>query len=429
MCFFFQEEINRRRLEKKRANEANRKITANKFHADRTSHVTGFGGFQNQGFELDNFHDSHEQFSRYSASPHGRSIHVETQSVKVSKYDVSGVTNTESSDDYPSKNGKGRQSFKSKEQQRDEVDARSSSNNKSNGYHNQNGNRKNSERDNLVKDYDNDDDDLIVENSHNRVNKSNPKYTIDSNRNVSNGTTKSNNKNGRNGGANHGRNRSKSSEDDDEEDDHSHDMNNNSRNRHGGRHDENSHSSDEENLTSIVAPNKNSSSHLAIPASSNGMPRSVSWANSNKNNGGGANSRNAHSASSNSADSSNQPQQYPQQRRGSTNSVASNQFPEFFELISSDLAEFALRPAPQGCTVKCRITRDKRGMDRGMYPTYYMHLEREDGRKIFLLAARKRKRSKTSNYLISIDPIDLNRDGENFIGKLRYVKTEIKEAE
>ena len=36
-----------------------------------------------------------------------------------------------------------------------------------------------------------------------------------------------------------------------------------------------------------------------------------------------------------------------------------------------------------------------------------------------MLAARKRKRSKTSNYLISIDPIDLNRDGENFVGKLR----------
>nr|XP_056707464.1 tubby protein homolog isoform X4 [Euleptes europaea] len=44
-----------------------------------------------------------------------------------------------------------------------------------------------------------------------------------------------------------------------------------------------------------------------------------------------------------------------------------------------DLEEFAVRPAPQGATVKCRITRDKKGMDRGMYPTYYLHLEREDG--------------------------------------------------
>ncbi|KPP78914.1 tubby protein-like [Scleropages formosus] len=107
-----------------------------------------------------------------------------------------------------------------------------------------------------------------------------------------------------------------------------------------------------------------------------------------------------------------------------------------------DLQEFSLRPAPQAVTVKCRITRDKKGMDRGMYPTYYLHLEKEDGKKVlilllfligeplsiklhrpvskvFLLAGRKRKKSKTSNYLISIDPTNLSRDGESFIGKLR----------
>uniref|UniRef100_A0A8C0GSU7 Tubby-like protein n=1 Tax=Chelonoidis abingdonii TaxID=106734 RepID=A0A8C0GSU7_CHEAB len=84
-----------------------------------------------------------------------------------------------------------------------------------------------------------------------------------------------------------------------------------------------------------------------------------------------------------------------------------------------NLEEFALRPAPRGITVKCRITRDKKGMDRGLFPTYYMHLERDDNRKMFLLAGRKRKKSKTSNYLISIDPTDLSREGESFIGKLR----------
>ena len=35
------------------------------------------------------------------------------------------------------------------------------------------------------------------------------------------------------------------------------------------------------------------------------------------------------------------------------------------------------------------------------------------------MAGRKRKRSKTSNYLISTDPTDLSRGGEAFIGKLR----------
>lgn len=47
-----------------------------------------------------------------------------------------------------------------------------------------------------------------------------------------------------------------------------------------------------------------------------------------------------------------------------------------------NLEKFVLRPAPRGVTVKCRITRDKKGMDRGLYPTYFMHLEREDGKKV-----------------------------------------------
>ncbi|XP_036425503.1 tubby-related protein 1-like [Colossoma macropomum] len=82
-----------------------------------------------------------------------------------------------------------------------------------------------------------------------------------------------------------------------------------------------------------------------------------------------------------------------------------------------DLEEFVLQPAQQGITVKCKVTRDKRGMDRGLYPTYYLHLDNE--KKVFLLAGRKRKKSTTSNYLISTDPTDLSRGGENFIGKLR----------
>lgn len=134
--------------------------------------------------------------------------------------------------------------------------------------------------------------------------------------------------------------------------------------------------------------------------------------------------------------------------------------------------EFVLRPAPQGRTVRCRLTRDKKGMDRGLYPSYFLHLDTEkkvgrrregEGRgegpgpgsrarmgvgaggqrglplpalpsrsprsssasplpspQVFLLAGRKRKRSKTANYLISSDPTNLSRGGENFIGKLRW---------
>ncbi|XP_027244756.1 tubby-related protein 1 isoform X2 [Cricetulus griseus] len=79
--------------------------------------------------------------------------------------------------------------------------------------------------------------------------------------------------------------------------------------------------------------------------------------------------------------------------------------------------EFVLQPAPQGKAVRCRLTRDKKGMDRGMYPSYFLHLDTE--KKVFLLAGRKRKRSKTANYLISRDPTNLSRGGEDFVGKLR----------
>ncbi|XP_077493110.1 tub domain-containing protein ktub isoform X1 [Amblyomma americanum] len=88
-------------------------------------------------------------------------------------------------------------------------------------------------------------------------------------------------------------------------------------------------------------------------------------------------------------------------------------------LEQAKLEEFATVPCPQNTTIRCRITRDKKGVDRGLYPTYYLHLEKEDNRKAFLLAARKRKKSATSNYLISVDPTDMSRGGESFVGKLR----------
>ncbi|CAF0991083.1 unnamed protein product [Rotaria sordida] len=92
-----------------------------------------------------------------------------------------------------------------------------------------------------------------------------------------------------------------------------------------------------------------------------------------------------------------------------------------FEMIAEDLDKFVYTPAPNGLgDIQCHITRDKRGMEKGLFPIYYMHAERPgDGKKFFILAGRKRRRSTTSNYLISTDPTDLSRDGEKFIGKLR----------
>ena len=37
------------------------------------------------------------------------------------------------------------------------------------------------------------------------------------------------------------------------------------------------------------------------------------------------------------------------------------------ETMLDNLDQFVLEPSPQGCIVKCRITRDRKGMDRGNF--------------------------------------------------------------
>nr|CAI5824796.1 unnamed protein product [Callosobruchus analis] len=96
-----------------------------------------------------------------------------------------------------------------------------------------------------------------------------------------------------------------------------------------------------------------------------------------------------------------------------------NGAPEAEGDIEGNVDKFVLQPALLKVLYKCRITRDRKGMDRGLYPTYFLHLEKDYGKKVFLLAARKRKKSTTSNYLISTDPTDLSRSAESFVGKLR----------
>jgi tubby-related protein 1 len=91
---------------------------------------------------------------------------------------------------------------------------------------------------------------------------------------------------------------------------------------------------------------------------------------------------------------------------------------------TSDLRAFLMRPGPQGAMVQCYIQRRKTGMAR-IYPTYEIYLKEGDQ---FLLAARKRKKNKSSNYLISLDKDDLARQSGNFFGKLRsnFVGTEFQ---
>ncbi|XP_054455208.1 tubby protein homolog [Anoplopoma fimbria] len=105
-------------------------------------------------------------------------------------------------------------------------------------------------------------------------------------------------------------------------------------------------------------------------------------------------------------------------RESSSSGSESNERPTS-SMSVEDLEKFALRPAPRDVTIQCRVTRDRRGMEKGMYPTYYLHMEKTDGKNVFLMAGRKRKKCKTSNYLISTDPTNLSRETNCYIGKLR----------
>ncbi|XP_049643518.1 LOW QUALITY PROTEIN: tubby-related protein 2-like [Suncus etruscus] len=87
--------------------------------------------------------------------------------------------------------------------------------------------------------------------------------------------------------------------------------------------------------------------------------------------------------------------------------------------LIKDMEAYVMQPVFRGQTLKCRICRDNHGVDKAMFPIYYLFLEDSDTRRQFLMAGRKRKGSRTSNYLISLDPIDLSRNGDNFVGKVR----------
>mmetsp|Transcript_4769 Transcript_4769/g.10269 ORF Transcript_4769/g.10269 Transcript_4769/m.10269 type:complete len:445 (-) Transcript_4769:855-2189(-) len=111
---------------------------------------------------------------------------------------------------------------------------------------------------------------------------------------------------------------------------------------------------------------------------------------------------------------------------GGVRTVASRQqapasIPQGPRLDLSDLRAFLGQAGPKTGPVLCYIVRDKGSAK--MYPKYNLFLEQG---KQFLLAARKRKKQTTSNYIISLDYDDLGRDSEKFFGKLRanFVGTE-----
>lgn len=52
------------------------------------------------------------------------------------------------------------------------------------------------------------------------------------------------------------------------------------------------------------------------------------------------------------------------------------------------------------------------------HPTYFLYNEADDQ---FLLAARKRKKTKSVNFIISTNPEELTKDSKYYVAKLRWV--------
>ncbi len=95
---------------------------------------------------------------------------------------------------------------------------------------------------------------------------------------------------------------------------------------------------------------------------------------------------------------------------------------EVRRLIACGRAEDALRsPAPSDGLIRCTVRRTKNFL--GQTLSYQLYLDNGD---VFLLAARKRKKSKASNFVLSTSQDDLAKDSDHCVAKLRanFVGTE-----
>ncbi|CAF3251418.1 unnamed protein product [Rotaria socialis] len=93
--------------------------------------------------------------------------------------------------------------------------------------------------------------------------------------------------------------------------------------------------------------------------------------------------------------------------------------------IEQDLTKFIYMNIPEDHSsfIHCTLRRDKTGIQKGFFPTFYLYIHRPDnGKKIFLLAARKvPKISSLAEYLITTDIETLSEKsgGNGCVGKLR----------
>jgi len=84
-------------------------------------------------------------------------------------------------------------------------------------------------------------------------------------------------------------------------------------------------------------------------------------------------------------------------------------------MSKEEIKTLIMSPVPKGQTFSVNIYRKNTGIDK-LYPKYYMYIEKSNR---FLLAAKKRAGNTTSNYLITTDKDEFEKESSLSIGKLR----------
>lgn len=91
---------------------------------------------------------------------------------------------------------------------------------------------------------------------------------------------------------------------------------------------------------------------------------------------------------------------------------------ELLKLIMEDIPRFVHTPGPLLEPLKCYIVREKAsgGLLTKAPHCYKLYLEDRD---TFLLAARRRERTKCPSYVVSLDETELSRSSSSYCGKIK----------
>lgn len=95
---------------------------------------------------------------------------------------------------------------------------------------------------------------------------------------------------------------------------------------------------------------------------------------------------------------------------------------ELLKLLTDDVPKFAQTPGPLLEPLKCYIVREKAsgGLLTKAPHCYKLYLEDRD---VFLLAARRRERTKCPSYVVSLDETELSRSSSSYCGKIKVSLT------